>query len=270
MRTQTSIRAIAAIAALTVATLSLNGCFNDTTTSPQAEAPPLPAPERITFDFDFFQEPSPVERASKHNFFNAYVRVAVVGAVTKLLVTPPIAALALAFDTVPSLQDDGSYVWVYTYVDGVEEAQIRLRGRHLSGDRVEWELRVSNTEEDLVNVVWFEGETWKDGDHGFFRFHDVYDAASPVNGRIDWGADADGEFLRLTDLNENPDDSLELRVHGANHSVVFTDASDEALSWFVRWNDATGEGSLRAPDYNDGLEACWDHRQNDVECVPAS
>jgi hypothetical protein len=48
-----------------------------------------------------------------------------------------------------------------------------------------------------------------------------------------------------------------------------TDVSDDTQSWFILWNDATGEGSLRAPDYRDGVTSCWDDRQNDVECVPA-
>jgi hypothetical protein len=264
------LHSIRTLTVLAIASISLNGCFNDSSTAPTQDAPPLPAPERITFDFDFFQEPSSLERASKENFFNAYIRVAVVGAITHLVLTPPITALALAFDAVPSPQDDGSYLWVYTFVDGSEEAQIRLRGRVISGDRVEWEMRLSSTEEDVVNALWFEGETWKESDHGFFRFHDIYDAASPENARIDWGADAEGDFLRFTDLAENVDDTLELRVHGPNHSIVSTDVSDDTQSWFIQWNDATGEGSLRAPDYRGGVTSCWDDRQNDVECVPAS
>ena len=35
---------------------------------------------------------------------------------------------------------------------------------------------------------------------------------------------------------------------------------------FIRWNEATGAGSLLVPDYNGGEEACWDEEQWDVDC----
>lgn len=268
-RTRLSRRFAATTLALVLATQS--GCFNDSTTSPDpdptpSEPPVLPAPERITFNFDFFQEPSVAERASKANFFNAYVRATVVSAVTHFLLAPPITAFALALHTVPSPQDDGSYLWIYTWVDGSEEAQIRLRGTPLSEGRVAWEMRVSNNIDGFSNELWFEGETWSDGEEGAWRFHDFERVGKPVVARLEWGHDANGDFLRLTDEFENVGDSLEFREHGVLKSFTYTDADASTLSWFVKWNESDGSGSLRAPDYNGGVEACWDHRQNDTVC----
>lgn len=184
------------------------GCSDEAPVAPEESEPPvLPAPERLTFDFSFFQEPSPLERASKSNFFNAYVRAAVAGAVTHFLLVPPVTAFSLALHTVPSPQDAGSYLWVYTWVDGAEEAQIRLHGTPVSSGRVLWEMRVSNTEDGFENELWFEGETWKDGDEGVWRFHDFERPGKPIVARLEWGADEDGEFLRFVDTFENVGDS---------------------------------------------------------------
>jgi len=270
-----SLRPVTLALALALALAQLAGCLGESPTAPSApsgeEAPVLPAPEKLTFDFDFFREPALREQASKRNFLNAYLRVVIVSAVVHVGLTPPVAAFSLALHTPPSPQPDGSWIWVYTYVNGEEEAQIRLRGKAVAGDGVQWELRVTNLGEvpPVDNAVWFEGETRHDGDSGFFRFHDVHDEAGPVDARLDWGADPDGDFLRFTDLRENPDDTLEFREAGSRKSLTFTDASDPDLGWYVRWDESDGTGSLRAPDYNGGEPACWDEHQSDTECGPA-
>lgn len=263
------IRSSRALALVTIGAMLATqiGCSDESpTAAPAGDAPVLPAPERLTFDFDFFQEPSTLERASKANFFNAFVRAHVASAVTHLLVVPPVAAFSLALHTVPSPQDDGSYLWVYTWVHGAEEAQIRLRGTPLGAGRAAWELRVANNVDGWANELWFEGETWTDGAEGAWSFHDFEREGQPVVASLAWGHDADGDFLRLEDELDNAGDSLEYREDGSRRSFTLEDADAPDLSWYVRWNEADGTGSLRAPDYNGGNPACWDERQNDTEC----
>ena len=127
--------------------------------------------------------------------------------------TPPVSAFAVALHTVPSPQDDGSYLWIYTWVNGDEEAQIRLRGRQVDASRVEWEMRVSSTYYGFENELWFEGETWSDANEGVWRFHDAERDGAHV-ARLEWGADAEGNFLRLVDTLDHPDDSLEYPRRG--------------------------------------------------------
>ena len=151
-------------------------------------------------------------------------------------------------------------------MDGTEEAQIRLRGMPLSDGRVAWEMRVSNNVDGYTNELWFEGETWTDGAEGTWRFHDFESPGKPVVARLEWGHDENGDFLRLTDEHTNVGDSLEYREDGVLKSFTYTDADAPLQSWFVKWNESDGSGSLRAPDYNGGIEACWDGRQNDAVC----
>jgi hypothetical protein len=253
-----------------------SGCLSDSATGPGHDdtgdqAPALPAAERLSFDFSFFQEPPDgPERASYQNFFNAYVRAVVAGAVTELLLTPPVAAFSLALHTPPTPQQDGSWLWIYTYSNGIDEVQIRLLGRYLGNDRVAWELRVTNLAENIDNELWFEGETWADGNAGFWVFTDFELEGKPEVARLDWGADSEGEFLRFTDLNDNIGDSLEYREKATKRAFTWTDASDGTQSWYVRWDAVTRAGSLRAPDHNGGEVSCWDENLRDTICPDAA
>ncbi len=272
---------LARMFALALLVVGVESCSSEDPAGPGGtnDAPPvLPAPERLSFDIDFFKDGARAQSgdatekdaAAQLNYFNARVRLAVIQVVAEFVLAPPVGAFALALHSVPTHQEDGSYLWVYTYVDGDEEAQIRLRGTPI-GDRVAWEMRVSTNEETppIVDELWFEGETWRDGDGGFWRFHDFKREGEPVVARIDWDETNDGARLVFTDLDENPGDTLSYIVKGTRGSIELFDASESLLS-FIRWNEADGTGSLRAPDYNSGAEACWDKRQNDTVCSTAS
>lgn len=249
----------------------LAGCSSDPATPNQtASAPTLPDPERLVPDLAFFEPAGTLDAksaASKAHFVNAYLRVVVADALTRLVLAPPVTAFAVALHTVPSPQPDGSWLWVYTWVNGEEEAQIRLRGRE-AGAYVDWELRVTalSAEPALDDVLWFEGRTAREGAEGQWTFHDAGLAGNPAVAELRWGDDANGEYLSLA-ATAGPDagDTLTYR-HAAPHcSVVFLDGA-ESQTYDIRWNEADGSGSLQVPDYNGGARACWDTRQNDSSC----
>ncbi|MFN0152108.1 MAG: hypothetical protein ACKVU1_15510 [bacterium] len=272
---------LARVFAAALLVIGVASCSSEDPTGPgdtNGAPPVLPAPERLSFDIEFFKDGARAQSGdvtekdagTQLNYFNARVRLAVIQVVAEFVLAPPVGAFALALHSVPTHQADGSYLWVYTFVDGEEEAQIRLRGTP-RGDRVAWEMRVSTNEETppIVDELWFEGETWRDGEAGFWRFHDFRRVGEPVVARIDWDETNEGARLVFTDLDENPGDTLSYIVKGTRGSIELFDASELLLS-FIRWNEADGTGSLRAPDYNNGAEACWDRRQNDTVCSTAS
>jgi hypothetical protein len=257
--------------ALLVSTLLLfgGGCVGDNSpTSPESKAPALPDTADFSIDFSLFSSPSKAPEATQLNFWNAVIRVAVIKTVTDIVLTPPIAAFALAIHSVPTRQPDGSWLWVYTWVYGEEEAQIRLRGEP-DDDGSNWELRVTLPDLDVENELWFEGETSRWGEEGHWEFYDFNKPEDPMIGRLEWYTTTTKKEVSFTDLYTNPGDELTYREGGADRSIDFSDAS-EAHEWFIRWNVESGRGSLMVPDYNDGHEACWDELHNDVECPPAS
>jgi hypothetical protein len=275
------VQAFLTIALMLALAIGLAGCDSDPATpdpNDNAAAPALPDPARLVPDLAFFDHgevlvakgasgDATAQAASKSNFINAYVRVVVVNALTRLVLTPPVAAFAVALHTIPSLQPDGSWLWVYTYVNGAEEAQIRLRGQVVA-DRVDWELRVSSNahEPPFENVLWFEGSTRRNGDEGHWIFHDPEIAGNPAVGELTWGDDASGEYLTLACVHgTDAGDSLTYRHAAPDCAIIFRDGAT-SQDWDIRWNEQDGTGSLMVPDYNGGQRACWDERQDDVVC----
>ncbi len=250
----------------------LAGCSDDSAVSPDVDAavaaPILPDPAQLEIALDLFAPAAGMDKAiGQQNFFNAYLRAVIVGAMTDLVLAPPVSAFSLALHTVPSRQRDGSWVWVYTWVDGADEAQVRLTGRAGSdadGSFTSWEMRVSihDVNQDLDDVLWFDGVTRREGRQGSWTFYDD-DAAAAL---LDWQSTPGGRELRLEALlGEDAGDVLSFRVDGAQHRIDFVDG-DSAEVWFIRWDETDGSGSLMVPDYNSGREACWDAQQYDVDC----
>ncbi|MHA1154293.1 MAG: hypothetical protein ACTSQ7_16870, partial [Alphaproteobacteria bacterium] len=64
-------------------------------------------------------------------------------------------------------------------------------------------------------------------------------------------ADEEGDVLRFT-------------ANDPNFRIDYTPGNGDAVS-FIQWH-ASGAGSLLVPDYNDGLEACWDEDLHNVVC----
>ena len=260
------------LAAVSVLALALAGCSDETPLGPisepdpQAEAPVLPDASKMQVDLGFFDQAKTCEKSfDRQNFFNAYLRAVVVTAMTELVMAPPVAAFSLAIHTVPSYQPDGSWLWVYTYVNGAEEAQIRLRGTVVGGG-VDWALRVSVPGEGLEDELWFDGSTRDDGDRGLWTFYDFNLAGKPAVAELEWSHGASENLLRLTALHgEDAGNELAFSVDGDEHRIDYA-AGDGSEAWFIRWLAFDGSGSLMVPDYNGGAEACWDDEQYDVDC----
>jgi len=268
MNTRTKLRNIFL---LTVAAtiLALAGCSEDTpfgpTAEPETQAPVLPDAERMTVDMGFFDQGKDYDKSlTRQNFFNAYLRAVVVTGMIEVVLAPPMAAFSLAIHTVPSYQPDGSWLWIYTFVNGAEEVQIRLRGT-IADDHVDWEMRVTALDEGFDNALWFDGTTRDQGDTGHWTFYDA-EQSGLAAGELYWEHRFDGDTLRIVALmGEDAGDELTFSAAGDIHRIDHVDADTDDV-WFIRWNESDGTGSLRVPDYNDGVEACWDEEQYDIDC----
>lgn len=268
---------IAALLMLVLLIAAVTGCDSDSdSTAPETnaqEAPVLPDAGKLTLDVSFFDAGADMtadmagKDFTKTNFLNAYLRVAVLNIVTRVVLTPPVAAFAVALHTVPSYQEDGSWIWVYTHVDGAEEQQIRLRGLPVTNG-VEWQMHVSDSAANppFENELWFEGSTHLDGQLGDWTFYDFNLTGKPAVARLEWGTDSGGEYLVISALyGADEGDVLAYRHDAPDCSIDFTDGADGS-QYYIRWNEFDGTGSLMVPDYNNGDPACWDENQDDTDC----
>ncbi len=268
MKTRTQLRNILLLT-VAAAILALAGCSEDTplgpTAEPQAEAPILPDAEMMSVDLGFFDQGKDYDKAAgRQNFFNAYLRAVIVTGMTEMVLAPPMAAFSLAIHTVPSYQPDGSWLWIYTVVNGEQEIQIRLRGT-ISSDHVDWEMRVTALDEGFENELWFDGTTRDNGNTGHWTFYDAGQSGAPA-GELYWENRFDANTLRIVALaGDDTGDELIFSEDGNLHRIDHHDAGTGDDS-FIRWNETDGTGSLMVPDYNGGVEACWDENQFDVDC----
>jgi hypothetical protein len=269
LRSGIGLLAFAAIILLMI--INLSGC-SDEDGSPtavpleQAQAPALPDPGILEFDFSFFDSGAELEKSADgihDNFVNAYLRAVVLGAMAKLTLAPPVAAFAVALHTVPVAQEDGAWIWTYSCGGPQHPLQVALRGMP-AGEVVQWEMRVGIGPQ-APTALWFEGHTNGDGQEGQWLFHDLDDPVHPVCGEIAWGNDHSGHYLQFTSREMESNGDV-LRFHDADPSyeITFTPGTGEGEA-FIRWH-AIGTGSLQVPDYNGGQEACWDMFQRNVDC----
>ena len=286
-----------ALAALMI----LTGCNSTDPLQPVDEdSPPvLPPVSTMKLDYSLFELVTPSESSvlnktpgpellaeypTKLNFINAVVRVLFVELVVYTSLEPPVAAFVVALHSVPQQQPDGSWLWTYIFVDGDIEYSIYLTGKD-AGNHNEWNMRVSSTDPEMLldHFLWFEGEAKKDASSGYWQFYEpvesapaVYLANLDVNAtpgeqsvRIDW-ENLPGDIHSLSilvNLAGSPDegDSIEFYESPASSSMQFFDASENNTSTIIWYLD--GSGSITVPDYNDGLKACWNSQQYDVDCL---
>lgn len=266
LRTGTGLIAVASVMFLLA--LSLGGCSEDAappTATETAAAPTLPAASSLQFDFSFLDAAQQKDKAAGDydNFVNAYLRSVVLGAVAHLVLVAPVSTFEAALNTVPVAQADGSWIWGYDWQYGPDPIHVSLRGMP-NGDVVEWEMSLSPIGSSL-SVVWFDGTTNGDGEEGHWTFYDLDSEDTPVSGEISWGQTDSGHYLQFTGLDEDGlNDTLRFADNDPEFQITYTPGDGSDLS-FIRWH-ADGSGSLMVPDYNEGLEACWDIYQRDVDC----
>jgi len=266
LRSVTGLLALANI--LLLLALNLAAC-GETGTAPEndlsATAPVLPEAERLNFDFRFFTEsdlPAKADGQYDH-FVNAYLRAVVLDAMGRLVLAAPVSAFSAALHTTPVADEDGSWVWSYDWTYGQEIATIVLRGQP-DGGQVFWTLGLQPRGSDQV-FTWFHGATTNEGRSGHWFFRDLDDPDLPVVGEISWGLLDGGTFLQFLSLEEDSHgDTLRFENRDPDFGILFTEGLGGQES-HIRWH-ADGSGSLRVPDYNGGLPACWDAFQRNTVC----
>lgn len=260
----------------------LTGCGKEPTAPTSAvNAPPVPPASSMNFDFGFFDAhgaaqtyaayPNGAEQTlDRSHWINAVVRVVYLNLTVADLFETPVLALQAALSTEPKLGEDGWYVWNYTFTDSGHTVSLKLRGR-VDGAIVSWRMEVSDPQAvpAMQDFLWFTGETRLQNDRGTWTFNDRRNGSPVPVAQIQWynGAERDRSltFRNVDAVSPDFEDALEYRVADALVSVTFTDASGPG-TFDITWNETTGAGSLRVPDYNNGERACWDTAQQNTVC----
>jgi hypothetical protein len=204
------------------------------------------------------------------HWWNAVLRLVAVRVFVDAALTPPYLAFAAALHSIPTRQPDGSWIWVYTWVQGPERVQLELRGVP-EGAKAYWEMRVTNANANppLDRTLWFSGETQFGNAEGYWLFNDLSRSDFPELVRIEWEVqeNGDSEIRAGCVLEGSPEygDRLGFVVEGVEHAVRYHDESEQ-LDSEILWNSKTGAGSILVPDYNGGARGCWNEQRQDTVC----
>ncbi len=266
LKTGTGLMALAAL--MFLISFNIGGCSeadNSPITAEEVQAPILPASEQLEFDFSFFDPADQLDKSSGEydNFINAYLRTVVLDVMARRVLAAPVEAFSSAINTVPTAQPDGSWHWDYDWQIAGDRVGIVLVGTP-AADVVQWQLSLvphGSTEQYL----WFSGTTSDHGEEGHWVFQDLDQEDFPVSAEIVWGNGSDGRFLEFISREADSDgDRLAFYDNDPQFRIEFTLGTGGDSS-FIQWH-ADGDGSLRVPDYNDGVLACWDIYQQNVDC----
>ncbi len=274
---------LATLALLALFVPMLAGCGKEPTApvSNAVNAPAVPPASSMNFDFGFFDAHGAAQTYAAHpngaeatlersHWINAVVRVVYLNLTVADMFETPVLALQTALAQKPVLGDDGWYTWSYAFSDSGHNVSLKLRAR-VDGSIVTWRMLATDPQAvpAMNDFLWFSGETRLQNDRGFWLFHDLRNGAAVPVARIDWynGAERDRSltFRNVDGSSPDLDDSLEYRVADALVSVTLHDQS-AGTNMAIVWNETTGTGSLTAPDYNNGVRACWDAAQQNTVC----
>jgi hypothetical protein len=292
----------AALLPALVLVLSLAGCSEDsyvTGPGPQT-APELPPASTMSMDVSLFDsapvDPQvvaeggygvvPLEAGlhTKLNFINAALRVHFINIVLCAALVEPVAAFALAAQSVPQPQRDGSWLWTYIFVGDEAEYSIFLYGKNM-GTYTEWRMEVSSTDPEAPfdHFVWFEGQVEMDESSGYWQFYEPEEdppvlamaavgVVSSTPGvpviRIDWENRENDEHELVFLINKEgiPEEGSTLTYFESPtmSSVDFYNAANGNTGIIIWYPD--GSGSIEWPDYRDGGKYCWNAFQRDTDC----
>lgn len=182
----------------------------------------------------------------------------------------PVASYIEAFKHEPVQQNDGSWVWSYSFTVGVQHtAELHAV---TDSEGIQWDMYVTKAGE-YTDFHWYSGHSNLFTTDGFWILYlnpaETYEAL-----RIDWDIDADTATANTKYTNIIPDNP----ENGGyiNYGVT----TDEPLEAFyeiynkgadnlttIQWDRATKEGRVMDVNhFGDGDWHCWDTSLQDIEC----
>ena len=229
------------------------------------DTPTVPGPETVTMDFTTFTQVSRARPAERCEHFDTAATIVVVwSSITQAVFALPRLAFVLAVSQTPTYE--GSETWSWGY--GVDTSNVRLTGRILPSDSVEWKLYVTNSE--LSDFLWYEGHCDFEATGGWWKFYSP-DLTPPDNEVLltVWEkneADTTAHLL-LSNIETGTDeygDTLEYDLDGSIASCRIHDISGSREGeWNMTWHISQNYGRIVYPE---ATTACWDESRQCIDC----
>ena len=250
--------------------VSFAGCSEDEKEKIVNQPPSLPPDSSMSIDFSTFGggKLAPGAPVPGKNFRNASGRVLLLDVAVIVTLAPSVTVFKAAKNTTPIEQEDGSWLWSYTFTYLGNEFKANLTGR-MQGDKTLWSMKATclTLKTPLNNFEWYTGDCPLDNKSGKWQYYDYLEpSADKLIGTIEWSATGNKSKIIFSSTNPKSDvfnDILTYSVEGTTASISYYDDS-EKITADITWDIVTSAGSIKVPGYNNGERAYWDKNKQDT------
>ncbi len=260
------------IVALLLFVMAFAGCETVDPKSDELEVPAVIPEEAFSINLDVFEREVPAGKHGKAytNWLSAVLRTGTAVYIGHAILHVPFS-LTAAVQQVPPVYQGGAFVWAAdTLIDGQEHA-VQLKAQ-LAETYIDWQMQVTGVIDEtgvtFENFLLYRARTQTDVNEGTFQ---VYFPVETGSQQV-----MDGSYEVIDEMDHTLTFSIPQDVDdiGGSSAVFDRDGLFVTLdligplggTHLIKWNTETGEGSLIAPDYNNGEEACWDETLRNVPC----
>ncbi len=272
---------------LLISLVTLMGTFacqkNDTTQPEKGKPPEIPPVSTFLMDFNAFpdtaatllkSEGTPfVQTLTHHNWGWAALNVGVWNTLLTITFAVPVAAFAESFNHEPVQQDDGSWVWSYSFRPPGGVLHTAELHATLVSDGVQWEMYISK-QNAYSNFLWYSGLSEFTGQHGTWTlFHEPNDP-TPFLG-IEWNRNiSEGTAdIKYTNIIPNHPENGGYIFYGIVNQApndafydIYNKGQDNHTN--IEWDRTTKAGRVKDPlHFGDADWHCWDTLDNELQDI---
>lgn len=272
-------RSVNVLIVFSILMFSLIGC--EESTSPADDPPEIPPASTFVIDFSDFNQaestaPSSAagtEQLSKSYWLYARTVVGVWNAVLWVNLIVPTTSFLAAFnkDPEPEMQDDGTWVWAYSFSVLTAQFDAELHGKIVDSD-IEWNMYISK-EGEYEDFNWYSGKSKLTGTEGSWLLN-----RNPQNPEsyldIEWHRDLTNgtRDIKYTNVLPGDDENGSYIFHGLTtdttydaffniYSVVNENSTD------IEWHRTNKNGRVSDARHfdDDGQWHYWDENFDNIE-----
>ena len=267
---------IRTVAALIFLLLTFTGCETIDPKVDDLEAPAVIPAQAFALNLGVLEQEAPANKnnAAFTNWLSATIRAGIAIHITHAILHVPFE-LTSAIQHVPPVYNDNAFIWAAdTLIDGQHHG-IALKAQK-ADNYVDWQMKVSGvideTGASFENFLLYNARTYTDANEGSFQ---VYFPVAAGSQQVMDGSYEVIDETRHTLMFSIPQDVDDIGGSSATFNrdgewITLDLTGPRGGTHLIVWNETTGDGSLTAPDYNNGEKACWDATLQNVPCEPAS
>ena len=246
-------------------------------------APELPAQKMMIMPFDAFADTDTSEfhnggdldaktNNTYFNWFHAGINLVFWNSVVAVQMAIPVGAFLESFNHPAVYIGDNTFQWSYNAEVLGSIYLVRLTGKYLITDEVEWILYAEQLN-GFDEIVFFAGTVALDGSNAEFIINHKPNSPEPFL-LVQYNEDlssGDGS-IRYTNVEPTSNDNgnyIEYRVDSAaEYNRAYDVYGGNPIDFLqIEWNEPLFDGRVKHPRrFNDTDFHCWDTNQMDIDC----